>query len=559
MGSWAGTWSAASRATAIGSGQRAGRVRRRWTGRGADVTVLPLELTDDRSVRAAAEFGPDAVVHLAAVASNRRGPGRPRARLDGERGGHRSTGRGAGAAAGESGRRGGACLVVSSGEVYGPGAAAARRETDAVAPASALRGEQGGRGAGRAGGVAPHRPAGDRRPTVHPHRAGPGRRGSSLPAFAARLREARAAGARRVRDAATWTRCAICSTCGTSWRPTSLLLALGRAGRDRTTWPGVRECRLRELFRTARRAGRSSGRAGAGSRAGPQRPTSPTLSGIRPSCGAPRAGRRAITWSRLCGDWWMPKRTDLETILLIGSGPDRDRAGSRVRLLRHPGGARAQGGGLPGRPGQLESRDDHDRPGAGRPDLHRAGDARVGGQGDRAGAARRAAADHGRPDRAQRGDGAPAGRHARALRRRADRGQRARHPDWRRTARSSPQAMRRIGLATPQGRTVRSRGGGARGGGGDRLSGDPPALVHPGRHRGRHRLQPGGVRDAAPARAGALAGGLGAGRAERHRLEGVRARGDARRRRQRRDRLLDREPRSRWACTPATRSPWRRR
>ena len=42
-------------------------------------------------------------------------------------------------------------------------------------------------------------------------------------------------------------------------------------------------------------------------------------------------------------------------------------------------------------------------------------------------------------------------------------------------------------------------------------------------------------------------------------LEGVRARGDARPRRQRRRRLLDRELRRRWACTPATRSPSRPR
>ena len=33
----------------------------------------------------------------------------------------------------------------------------------------------------------------------------------------------------------------------------------------------------------------------------------------------------------------MPRRTDLQHILVIGSGPDRHRAGLRVRLLRHPG------------------------------------------------------------------------------------------------------------------------------------------------------------------------------------------------------------------------------
>src|SRR5687767_1912824 len=38
------------------------------------------------------------------------------------------------------------------------------------------------------------------------------------------------------------------------------------------------------------------------------------------SAGKP-AGRRRFRWSRLYGTWWMPKRTDLSTILLIGSGP----------------------------------------------------------------------------------------------------------------------------------------------------------------------------------------------------------------------------------------------
>ena len=33
----------------------------------------------------------------------------------------------------------------------------------------------------------------------------------------------------------------------------------------------------------------------------------------------------------------MPRREDLKSVLVIGSGPDRHRAGLRVRLLRHPG------------------------------------------------------------------------------------------------------------------------------------------------------------------------------------------------------------------------------
>ncbi len=38
-------------------------------------------------------------------------------------------------------------------------------------------------------------------------------------------------------------------------------------------------------------------------------------------------------------------------------------------------------------------------------------------------------------------------------------------------------------------------GRGARGGGDDRISGHPPSVVHAGRHRRRHRVQPRGVRE----------------------------------------------------------------
>ena len=62
---------------------------------------------------------------------------------------------------------------------------------------------------------------------------------------------------------------------------------------------------------------------------------------------------------------------------------DRDRAGLRVRLLRHPGDQGAQGRGLPGDPGQLQPGHDHDRPGAGGCDLHRADHARGGRQDHR--------------------------------------------------------------------------------------------------------------------------------------------------------------------------------
>ena len=68
----------------------------------------------------------------------------------------------------------------------------------------------------------------------------------------------------------------------------------------------------------------------------------------------------------------MPKREDLQ----VGAGDrvraDRDRAGLRVRLLRHPGLPGAPAGGHPGQPGQLQPGDDHDRPGVRRRHLRRA-------------------------------------------------------------------------------------------------------------------------------------------------------------------------------------------
>lgn len=179
----------------IGAACRQGAAPVDWGG--ADVTVLPLELTDDRSVREAAEFGPDAVVHLAAVASN------PEALADP---GLAWTVNAAGTArlaealvrqrekAGVEGR----LLVVSSGEVYGPGPAAARRETDAVAPASPYAASKVG---AELAGLEVWRRTGlpviVTRSFTH---TGPGQDGRFvLPSFAARLLEARATGTRRVR------------------------------------------------------------------------------------------------------------------------------------------------------------------------------------------------------------------------------------------------------------------------------------------------------------------------------------------------------------------------
>ena len=57
------------------------------------------------------------------------------------------------------------------------------------------------------------------------------------------------------------------------------------------------------------------------------------------------------------------------------------------------------------------------------------------------------------------------------------------------------QAMTKIGLASPRARALaHSHGGGAAGAGERRLSDHHPPLLHPRRHRRRHRLQPRGVR-----------------------------------------------------------------
>src|ERR671921_31845 len=41
----------------------------------------------------------------------------------------------------------------------------------------------------------------------------------------------------------------------------------------------------------------------------------------RAGCGRRPGGRRPSHSTTRCGDWWMPKRTDLTSILLLGSGP----------------------------------------------------------------------------------------------------------------------------------------------------------------------------------------------------------------------------------------------
>ena len=244
--------------------------------------------------------------------------------------------------------------------------------------------------------------------------------------------------------------------------------------------------------------------------------------------------------------------------------PDRDRAGLRVRLLRDPGRQGAQGRGLPGRAGELEPGDDHDRSGDRRPHLRRAADGRRADQRHRARAPRRAPADAGRADGAEPGAGPAQGRRARRLRRQADRRAGRGHREGR-----GPPAVQggdgedrprraAVGLRAQPGRGARHPGAD---GGGDRrrLPGAAAAVVHAGRLGRGHRLERRGVRRQGRLGPAAEPARRGAGRAVGARLEGIRAGGDARHARTTPSSSARSRTSIRWACTPATRSPSRRR
>ncbi len=104
-------------------------------------------------------------------------------------------------------------------------------------------------------------------------------------------------------------------------------------------------------------------------------------------------------------------------------------------------------------------------------------------------------------------------------------------------------AMSEIGLESPRSLIAHSMeqaiAAQARAG----LPGGHPSVVHHGRQRRRHRLQPRGIRDHRDARPGRLADQRGAARGIGGRLERIRDGGRARPQRQLHHRLLHREPR----------------
>jgi GDP-4-dehydro-6-deoxy-D-mannose reductase len=122
----------------VAAGCRPGGPKVDWgggIGAGTPVQEIPLELTDDRSVRAALGWRPEAVVHLAAIASVREAQKDPGAAWDVNASG---TARlvGAAVALKESGQADPVVLVVSSAEVYGVGTGVARQEADRLEPVS---------------------------------------------------------------------------------------------------------------------------------------------------------------------------------------------------------------------------------------------------------------------------------------------------------------------------------------------------------------------------------------------------------------------------------------
>jgi GDP-4-dehydro-6-deoxy-D-mannose reductase len=163
---------------------------------GAGVEVTPLEITDDASIAAALARAPEAIVHLAAVASVRLARQDPGAAWEVNAAGTARLVAGA-ARLREAGRSDPVVLVVSSGEVYGAGPAALRLETDPLLPISPYAASKVG---AEAAALESWRRTGLRvivaRPFTH---TGPGQGVQFvLPAFAERLRAARASGAATV-------------------------------------------------------------------------------------------------------------------------------------------------------------------------------------------------------------------------------------------------------------------------------------------------------------------------------------------------------------------------
>lgn len=155
-------------------------------------TPVPLELTEEASIRAALAYDADAVVHLAAVASTREAQADPGRAWEVNAAG---TARLAEALAARraAGGHDALLLVVSSGEVYGAGGGVPHLESDPLQPVSPYAASKVG---AEVAALEVWRRTGLRTMVVRPFtHTGPGQAPSFvLPAFVARLREARASG-----------------------------------------------------------------------------------------------------------------------------------------------------------------------------------------------------------------------------------------------------------------------------------------------------------------------------------------------------------------------------
>ncbi len=237
----------------------------------------------------------------------------------------------------------------------------------------------------------------------------------------------------------------------------------------------------------------------------------------------------------------MPKRTDIQSIMIIGAGPivigqacEFDYSGAQACKALKAEGYRVDFG-------ELQSGDDHDRSGPRRRHLRRADHARDRRKDHRPREAGRAAPHHGRPDRAEHRDETGRQRRVGPARGRTDRRQSRRH----RPRRGPAEIPRRHGRDRHRSRRVppspiRWRKPASR---------SPTPACPPssgprftlGRHRRRHCLQQGGVRADRQRRSRSLADHRGADRRIHRRLERVRDGGRARSQRQLHHRLLDRE------------------
>lgn len=163
-----------------------------WATALAGVTWVPLDLEDDRSVRASIAPGTDAILHLAAVASGREARAEPGRAWNVNAGGTARLCEAAAQAGTDP-----LVVVVSSGEVYGSGGPTPRQEGDAALPVSPYAASKLG---AEVAAFETMRRTGLRvvvaRPFAH---TGPGQTERYVvPALAARLRVARQSGARSV-------------------------------------------------------------------------------------------------------------------------------------------------------------------------------------------------------------------------------------------------------------------------------------------------------------------------------------------------------------------------